>query len=220
MTRLFLTLLLTASTPLGAAILASSQFDSGPQGWAALTADDAQANLPASTIVPLTFNATGGNPGGYITAADTNNLTTYFAAPAAFRGNLLAALNGTISFDMRYTGTVNFDFYDVVIKGGGLVLRFDAPLPPIGPNGWTTLQYAIGPGAGWTTSAGGAATLADFQTALANVTDFWILGEYTTGIVETADLDNVTLSSIPEPSGLAALGLAALWVARKLKGRG
>lgn len=186
------------------------------KGW---DVEQVEASLPLSTNVAVTFSATGGNPDGHIAASDTNNLVTYFGAPAPFRGNILAALNGTLSFDVRYRGTVDFNFYDVVIRGGGLLLRLDAPLPAIGPNGWTTLEYTIGPGAGWTTSAGAAATLADFQQVLANVTDLWILAEYTNGITETADLDNVTLleSEIPEPSGLAGLGLAALWALRRLR---
>ena len=62
------------------------------------------------------------------------------------------------------------------------------------------------------TSNGALATAADFGNVLANLSGLFIRGEYTTGLIETPGLDNVTLAGasapVPEPSPLTMMAIA------------
>ena len=171
----------------------------------------------------LNYNAIGGNPTGYVSVRDPDNFDTFFQAPAAYHGNLIALLNGSLRYDIITDQSVDYDGADVVIKGGGLVLVYNISPPPAS-SAWTTVNVAIAPGSGWHlgTLAGAAPLLADFQTALAGVNELWIAAEYHSGTTETSGLDNVSLNSvdsIPEPASglLGFIGLGAIyWMRRRL----
>lgn len=203
---LFGSLALLVSLSGQAVTLVESRFDTGAEGWLALNG-----------VVSQGWQASGGNPGGYVEASDVGGGRVWvFQAPAAYRGNQLAALGGSLSFDLKVT-TIAFpmanEWGDVKIGGSGLELVIDAgPSPGLG---WTPYSVTLAPG-GWRLghAAGPLATAADFATVLANVEFLRIRGEYS-AVLDHGGLDNVVLTTaaVPEPatvllwlSGLAALG--------------
>lgn len=197
--------------PAGAAV--SNGFGIDSEGWDVITAGDVSA-APIATYGAV-HNAAGGNPGGYISILDPDDQNTYFRAPAAYLGNMGPALGGVLRFDQIVsTPSLDYDTQDVVLKGGGLTLTYNLPLPAQ-TDVWKTITVPLGPNAAWTLNGGAAASLADFQTVLGNLGDLWILAEYTNGLIEITGIDNVQLAeAVPEPGTLllmvSAVGLAGL----------
>lgn len=189
--------------PLSASAWAASTFDTNDQGWSVVTADIAQSGIPVQTSGAVTFHATGGHPAGYVSITDPDNFDTFFRAPAAFTGDQSAALGGTLSFDTITDAARDYNGADVVIKGNGKVLVYD--IAPTANSDWSNVTLTVSPSANWrlNTLNGPAASLADFQSALANVSELWITAEYHAG-VETTGLDNVALSTVPEPAAISA----------------
>jgi hypothetical protein len=193
-----------------------SRFDSGDEGWTVVSFTNltvADYSLVA-TYTP-NFHASGGNPGGYISGTDQDNGDFTFAAPSAFWGAHAAATS--LTWDLNHTGVVDYQASDITITGGGLQLLWKST-PDIVPGAaFQTFSVSLGPAAGWTvgTPGGSAATVADFQTVLGNVTGLFIRGEYTVGLNETSGLDNVRLaeaSAVPEPGSVGLLGVGLLGI--------
>jgi len=216
---------LTTGIPASAGIIASSVFTANSESWTALTADSATTGLPVVQNLALTFNATGGIPGGYVSVADEDNADTFFVAPVAFSGNLSAAINGSLVYNSITDQTADYAGPLVVIKGNGVTLVYQTGTQPAGVNVWNSVSVPLGPNANWHIGTGGGslATLSDFQTALANVSAFWITAETHNGVSETTGLDSVTLSStdstVPEPSTAFYLGSGLLAAAALLRRR-
>src|SRR5882724_9209082 len=76
-------------------------FDSSNQGWRI----DDLTGLGDYTTSHGTFtanwNATGGNPGGYISAADPSDFTFMFQAPSAQLGDYSRFLGGKLNFSLK-----------------------------------------------------------------------------------------------------------------------
>ena len=193
-----------------AAHAATSTFASTAEGWSA------QGDIAG----PLTWSATGGNPGGNVSIVDSvTGGTTYFVAPAAFLGNQSAALGTSFTFDLKqvYPGVANqFDASDVIFSGGGLTVAFDLPTNPANGS-WTSYAVPLTASAWHLTGLAGAApSAAQFLTVLSGLTSLQIRAEYQSG-ADTGSLDNVNLAGaapIPEPETFALMlfGLAAVAV--------
>ncbi|MFO0829423.1 MAG: laminin B domain-containing protein [Phycisphaerales bacterium] len=167
-----------------------STFDVDSEGWTAL----------GDFSAPVTWVATGGNPGGHIKVVDSvSGGVVYFRAPDKFLGDRSAAYGRTLTFDLKQTisGSPNqFDAVDVFLTGGGLTLAFDlANNPPIGS--WQSFSVPLSE-AGWrlNTLTGPSASAADMLVALSSLTDLRIRAEYQTG-ADTDYLDNVVLDATP-----------------------
>ncbi len=215
MRSLFLIALASGMLSLHGGVIASNTFDAGTEGWTAVAANSGSAGYDIVSTSPTVFQAAGGNPGGYAETDDLDNNDTLFVAPAAYLGNLLSVIGGLLTYDLLYNNALDYNGNDIVIKGGGLILTYNVPIPALTANGWTPLSVNLGPGVGWTNHAtASAATLADFQQVFAGVTDFWIMAEFTNGVVETTGIDNVTLSdaAVPEPSTAFLFIAGALFV--------
>lgn len=197
------TFIFLSSTNYAASVV--STFDSGADGWTA-TGDIAG---------PVTWLATGGNPGGNISIADAvTGGTTYFVAPAKFLGNQLDSYGAFLSFDLRqsYTGAANqFDASDIILTGAGITLVYDTPVNP-GNNLWTSYNVSLTESAGWhiSTLTGALPTQAQMEATLADLTDLQIRAEFQTG-PDTGSLDNVTLTPEPSSAVLCAVGFLALF---------
>ncbi len=167
----------------------SSSFGSGDEGW--LILGDAQGGRGDPNIV-----ASGGNPGGYISADDdAQGGVWFFQAPVAYRGNFSGALGKTLTFDLKQSSlSSQFDWLDVSLTGGGLTIVVDAGSNP--GLDWTAYSIVLDTSAGWTLNAlgGTAATQADILTVFTNLSDMRSRGEYVDG-VDTGGLDNVVLNS-------------------------
>ena len=189
--------------------LVSSSFDSGIEGWTC-TSDCSQES-------PI-FNAIGGNPGGYISAADFGTGDTwYFVAPETFLGDQSLAFGGTLSFDLQFSpmGTSNVEVYDVLLSDGSIELLFSTgQVPALAPD-WTSYTVSLQGGDGWRVNSMGGPFASDMQlmTVLSNLERLEIRGEHS-NLLDIGGLDNVVLGSarIPEPMTIAlwAIGFTGI----------
>jgi hypothetical protein len=195
------------------AYAASSSFDTNSAGWSAV----------GDVAGPLTWNASGGNPGGHVSVVDsTTGGITYFVAPSSFLGNQSAALGTSLQFDLRqvYPGAANqFDAADVFLIGAGFTLAYDLPTNPANGS-WTSYAVPLTASA-WhlTTLAGAAPSSAQFSSVMSALTGLQIRAEYQSGS-DTGSLDNVSMgvtAAIPEPEtyALMLLGLGAIATAAR-----
>ncbi|WP_020163854.1 laminin B domain-containing protein [Methyloversatilis discipulorum] len=191
-------------------LAATSTFDTDAEGWSA------QGDIEG----PLTWSATGGNPGGNVFIDDlTTGGVTYFVAPSLFLGNFAGAFGSQLTFDLmqRYPGGPNqFDAEDVILSGGGLTVVYDTANNPVN-NGWTSYSVPLS-AAGWrlNTLSGIAPTEEQFLAVLSNLSSLRIRAEYQTG-ADVGYLDNVAL--VPEPTTvlmlLSGIGCVAFAARRK-----
>lgn len=196
--------LLTIAACSTATFGAVSTFDANDEGW--LITGDAQGGGTTPT-----YNSSGGNPGGHISATDdVEGGVWYFQAPDKFHGNFSAAYGTNLTFDLRQSDTNNqFSSTDIYLRGDGLELTFDTANNP--GTDWTPYSVPLTESSGWQLS-GSAPSETQFRQVLADVTDLQIRGEYITGS-DVGDLDNVAM--IPEPSALALLGIGGLALTRR-----
>ncbi len=195
-----------------------SSFSAGDEGWKVvsftnLTTDDFSV---FATYTP-TFNATGGNPGGFISTTDQDDGDLTFSAPAKFLGNVSGATG--LSYDLIYpVGAINYQPTDVILMGNGETLLWKSNPDIVPGNSWSSVNLDFVPSTEWhvETSNGALATASDFGNVLGNLSGLFIRGEYTTGLVETPGLDNVRLvgaaGSVPEPSTLVMMAIAGVTV--------
>ncbi len=157
-----------AQAPAGS-VLVSHEFTESAQGW--------QVAGDTGTVAPA-FTAGGG---GYITGNDEAiGETWYFRAPMSVLRQLPAAVNGTISFTLKQSGSqVSLIDDDVVIVGpaGRLSYRFQtAP-----GTDWTDFSVRLLESEGWAWNWNRRATQAQIDSVLAAPTGLDIRGEYVTG---------------------------------------
>ncbi|MEJ2563733.1 MAG: laminin B domain-containing protein, partial [Anaerolineales bacterium] len=138
--------------------IVQSTFDSDDEGWTIVGDGDGP-----------TYNANGGNPGGYITATDLAlEEYWYWQAPAKFLGDQSAAYGRTLSFDLVQSATDSQeDQDDVILIGDGVTLVFDTPYNP--GDTWTNYVISLHESAGWLNSSTGLApSSAEFIQVLTN----------------------------------------------------
>ena len=173
--------------------LVTSTFDAGDEGWQLVR--DGVAETP-------TYAGSGGNAGGQITTVTDSGTRVVWRAPAAFLGDLSAAYNGYLKFDLRAPtgGTAIVDNIDVLMQGGGLEMRFDRAYDP--DTGWTRFVLPLYEGGDWRLTGAAAnsqPSQAHFQTILANLTNIEIRAKYNDA-PGTAGLDNVEIARLdPNP---------------------
>ncbi len=170
-----------------------STFDTGLDGWSFV------ADVKAFDWVD-----TGGNPGGYVEAVDyATGAVWYFVAPEKFLGDKSAYAGGELEFDLKQSSlSSQFDDDDIVITGGGKTIALSTEDNP--GLEWTHYAVSLDTDSDWRLGSvsGEAASQADIDAVLADVTSLWIRGEYVNG-GDTGGLDNVRLS--PDPSAVRVL---------------
>ena len=188
-----------------------STFDVDAEGWT--VTGDAVSPIP-------NYISSGGNPGGYISATDSElSDVWYWQAPAKFLGNISEAYGQTLRFDLRQSAlTQQRDDNDVVLKGPGGTFYYNTPYNP--GKTWTSYAVVLAETSGWTKSDGSIPTQAEMQALLSNVDTLRIRGEYRSA-ADIGDIDNVVLEGVKAPTaqlvtpvdgtttGPAALMLAA-----------
>jgi hypothetical protein len=163
----------------------SETFDSGLNGWTFYADGSA-----------LTWDSTGGNPGGCAQARDLNNSILWgFSAPAAFRGDKSCYYGGTISWDVRSThGSSTYaNQSDILLISPSLTLAYNVPGFPVA-GVWNSQSVDIIE-TNWhvTTFNGAVATEAQLRQVLANITDIRINCEWSAS-VDTGRMDNIVLT--------------------------
>ncbi len=188
--------LLLASTP--ALAWVESTFDNGLDGWVAVDLPWPDPGAPPqalNTYVP-DYEASGGNPGGYISLQDPSaGPVFYWRAPADFLGDRGDAYGQQLRFDLASSGSMTLvEQEDVVLVGAGLTLVYHLPSYPL-PT-FTTYSIPLDE-TGWRhdNDVGAAASAADMQAVLSALEALYIRGEYLDGGNETGYLDNVVLES-------------------------
>jgi hypothetical protein len=200
-----------------------SDFSSGSEGWRVVSFENLTTdNFSIKATYDPTFNASGGNPGGFISTTDQDDGDLTFSAPAKFLGNVSGATG--LSYDLIYpVGTINYQPTDVILMGNGETLLWKSN-PDIVPGpSWSGVNLDFLPSTEWHvgTSNGALATATDFDNVLGNLSGLFIRGEFTTGLVETPGLDNVRLAGVsapvPEPGTLTMMVVAGVTVVMFLR---
>ena len=213
------------STPVSAStITISSLFTTSLEGW-----------TTTDTLGTMTQQATGGNPGGFLSHDNSELIIAQLIAPAAFLGDLSAFIGGTFSFDGSLLGNgglffdgpngipggVYLDYGIIQFIGPSLTAQIDllpnGAVPPLGS--WQKFSVGLNAAAFGLSSA-------NFSALMQNVTGIRITIEGLWGN-EIEGVDNITLQSpdtavVPEPAtlGLLAAGLVAMVAAtRRRTGR-
>lgn len=215
-------LLFVASVPSATAQMWT--FDSDSQGW---QIDDfaGTANYTTVPVVsPVTFQATGGKSGGYISALDPSGGTYLFHAPTSQLGNYSSYLGGKLTFSLQTNEEANWFADSVVVfrqASSGLIII--APLAQPGAT-WTDYSIDLVASSFRYGNLSGAVVLAsDFAAVLNDLGTFLIDAEYHAGVSEITGLDSVIFSQapggtpVPEPSTYSLIGAFVLLglVARK-----
>jgi hypothetical protein len=142
------------------------------------------------------FSPAGGHPGGCITGTDEAlGETWYFLAPPPVLEQLPKAVNGTISYSLKQSGTIISLFDDdVVVVGRAGRLSYRFPTAP--GTDWTDFSVRLSASSGWTWNWNAAATQAQMESVLEAAMLLQIRGEYVTG-EDMGSLDNFLLTAAP-----------------------
>lgn len=195
-----------------------SDFSASDEGWKVVSFQNLTTdNFSVAATYTPTFNASGGNPLGFISTTDQDDGDLTFAAPGKFLGNVSGATG--LSYDLIYpVGAINYQPTDVILMGNGETLLWKSN-PDIVPGpAWTSVNVDFIPSVDWHvgTSGGALATASDFANVLGNLSGLFIRGEFTTGLIESPGLDNVRLagvtSAVPEPGTLTLVALAGFTI--------
>ncbi|MFZ6012130.1 MAG: laminin B domain-containing protein, partial [Bacteroidota bacterium] len=168
----------------------SSTFDADAEGWTVTYVDD-------SGPMTVNHNSSGGNPGGYVSSIVTVTSDRYWKAPSKFLGNWAYRSYGeTLTFDLQFSGTANAhgaSYGDVTIEGGNSRLVYTLPSYP--GAGWTSFAVKLDNTTPWrwNSTGGQLATKNEIMSVLTNVTDLFILGNYSNSQPVASSLDNVVL---------------------------
>ena len=185
---IILSVILLPARPVFAASTVSSTFDVDADGWTA---------TPGAATVA--HEASGGNPGGFLSSTDTDPTTPVVIAPAKFLGDLSAYDGGVLSYDMKVLDpttpvtSVGDGLGRVQINGGGSNATFIyLPSPPFpSPDAWRRFVVPL-------TAAAFNTTQANWEQVLSNATHLDVIIQHGTKV----GMDNVTLTPAPDLSNL------------------
>ncbi len=209
-------LALAGALTLTSALHAQSwDFTSNAQGW---TIHDYAGGGDYATLLgstAATFNAAGGNTGGFISGTDPSGGSLFFASPTGL-GNYSAFAGGTLNFSL--TTNLLPDYADdsvVILRGSSLSLV--APLGSQPASTWTDYSLLLSAGNFRYGNLGGAVVSgSDFSLVLSSLDQFLINGEFHNGVEEVSGLDTVAfqrstnLTPVPEPSTYGVMGAGLL----------
>jgi hypothetical protein len=196
--------------------------------------------LTSNTSRLYQIEPTGGNPGAYLHGQVAAAVPTWYVSnPTAnpFLGNYSATGVHSFAFDLNISGGVQvpdrvltLHLYTTLGTGdpaqGIEAYELGTDISNYQP-GWFRYMYSLNAGStsipqGWvvTEGNGNPGTDADWRTLVSHVENITMaLGQpgyfYPNLNVWDIGLDNVTLSTVPAPAGIGAVGLAGLIGARR-----
>lgn len=189
---LIVAFLFLAATSLQAQI--TSTFDTDADGWVAL--------YNVGTVATSTYQSSGGNPGGFMSAAPptaggsvNTSMAWYWQAPAKFLGQHDLSFGQLLEFDLiqSVAGTDN-TVSDVVVGGpSGATLHYTFPQKP--QTSWTSYSIPLDNTADWRYGGKTGAVASKYQIKyiLSNVTGLWMRCKYINSAGYTCGIDNVRL---------------------------
>jgi hypothetical protein len=173
-----------------AAIIASSNFDTGTENWSWLAADPG-----------MSWQSSGGNPGGYI-RYDNNipyapGYTASIYAPTQYLGDWSAMGVTGFSYEANIFTTGGYAAignYQAYISGPGGEFRWVGPAPNPTVD-WLTLDVPLVESE-WTRISG------NWSDTMTDITEFRIVMAYYTGTYphEITGIDNIQLNAVPLPA--------------------
>jgi len=213
---------LSVSGPAGAA-LASSDFESGADGWLGYACDNPGVcfGIASGGNLAIDHVTSGGNPPGasYIETVDPGSDTAARVEPNPAKYSGLYALGNVLSFDARVDSNGGGGVYDLNSYAAAPLLAIETPLSllvylatdlPDIDGGWKHYDVPLVNGPNWilATLAGIVAPDdAQFAAALASMTRLTLISEWLKdgGDVDTGGIDNFRVV-VPVPAALPLLG--------------
>ncbi len=193
-------------------------FDTDAQGWQINDFPGTADYTTPSVVSPVTYHATGGASGGYISALDPSDNTYLFQAPTSQLGNYTGFIGGNLTFSLQTDQETNWFNDSVVVfrqMSSGLTI-----IAPLAQPGSTWTDYSIDLVASsfrYDNLSGAVVSVSDFASVLGDLGTFLIDAEYHAGATETTGLDSVVFtrapvvdSPVPEPSAYGVIGAVAL----------
>lgn len=181
------------------AMMITSTFDVNDDGWTAQVGEG-----------EITYQATGGNPGGFLSIQDVGPASYVVYPPSKFKGDLSQFDGGLLSYDIIVIypttplASVGSGFGRIQLEGGGSNATFDyAPYPSVPSFDFWKTYYVPMTAEAWHT------TPENWATVLSDVTNFHITFDLIPG-EDTIGLDNFKLAPIPEPTTILLLGFGLL----------
>jgi hypothetical protein len=147
---------------------AHDSFDATHLAWAA----------PVGSTI--SYQASGGNPGGYL-RLQPGATGGELEAPAEYLGNKFYCYNGLLSFDLRRATSVHVN---VVLAGGGSELSLQ--LPDATATGWVSQKLLLHESAAWRNDAGQPPTREEFLALLGALEGLYLEAD---GTIEVDNLE-------------------------------
>ncbi|MFS0736543.1 PEPxxWA-CTERM sorting domain-containing protein [Sphingomonas sp. 1P06PA] len=201
--KLFVTAIFSAlacAMPAHAAVIASSDFATGDEGWTIGEFTGIGPNL-TPTYDPI---------GQLISTGDVA-ANVAFIASSAYLGDQSGAFGGSISFDLSDASNDGTNYSPLSLTGAGITL-YARPTPPPSTTALSAFNISL-VGASFVTSdpfgtSGATATDAQLLAVLADLDQLAILADWQSG-GDFSQLDNVVLSdgatAVPEPAAWALM---------------
>jgi hypothetical protein len=181
-----------------------STFEVDTDGWIGLS------------MAEFKQESTGGNPGGFLYADNSETVVAQIVAPEKFEGDLRPCAGGTFHFDGRMLGIggtgyhgPGVDYGNLRITGGGSAGNMVVDLLPGGPPGNTPPTATWGSFSVPFTAASFGVSQTQFEAILANVIEVRLGVEALFGN-EVQGIDNVRLEGPPNLPALSGTGTLAL----------
>lgn len=182
------------------ALTRSSAFDSTNEGWYVLENDASR---------PATWQSTGGNPGGYISAQFPSGSGQFESVPASWPpGNALGDYGGTVGADVRVklASGAEAQALEIGFHSTNSSVAACEYLEPWAPSSiWSAVAVTLDPNHLSDCNTPRTLTGAQLRAALAGFDGIFVFAGNVDGVSETVDVDNAQLAG-PQAAKTAPTG--------------
>lgn len=153
-------------------------FSSGAQGWRLTDHACSSSYITIIQAYPVTWVASGGNPGGYIEGIDPENNCFFFDAPAASLGDWSQYIGGTLEYAMK-SSVRNWTSDNAIAIIGTNGVSLIGKVEPVPYPQWGAYALQLVPSKLRKNAINGpAATDSEIAAVLGSLAAFRISGEY------------------------------------------